>query len=47
MMLEALIKEVAAARDAGDGPPADVLRASWSRLREEAVAAQVGRLLQR
>jgi hypothetical protein len=47
MMLDALIKDVAAAREARDGPPADLLRAAWTRLREEAVAAQVGRLLQR
>jgi len=47
MMLEALIGELAATRNADNGPPADLLRTSWVHLREEAVAAQVGRLLER
>ena len=46
-MLDALIGEIAAARNSADGPPAELLQAAWSRLREEAVATQVGRLLER
>lgn len=47
VMLDALLGELAAARSSQDGPPAELLRSAWARLREEAVAAQVGRLLER
>lgn len=45
MMVDRLIDEITAARSAPNGPPADLLQAGWDRLREEAVSAQVGRLL--
>lgn len=47
IMLEALLGELAAARSSAHGPPAELLQSAWSRLREEAVAAQVDRLLER
>ena len=47
VMLDALLGELAAARNSADGPPAELLQSAWSRLRQEAVDAQVGRLLAR
>jgi hypothetical protein len=45
VMFDALLGELSAARNSPDGPPAELLQASWKKLREEAVAAQIGRLL--
>jgi hypothetical protein len=44
-MLDRLFEELQAARSASSPVPPDQLQAGWTRLREEAVAAQVGRLL--
>lgn len=44
-MLDRLLVELVAARSAENPVPADQLQAGWARLRDEAVSAQVGKLL--